>query len=99
MSTFVSRLTSLSEPSVPHARLERVSQALRRRLDDAVEDVFNRACLNGDLDTAADLLDVLKRMHVRRQERVGQERRISDQVVLRATAELTRRKQAARRPV
>jgi hypothetical protein len=93
MSTFVSRLTGLSEPSVPYARLERVSQVLRRRLDDAVEDVFNRACLNGDLDTASELLEVLKNMHARRQARVGQERRINDQLVLRATAELSRRRQ------
>jgi hypothetical protein len=98
MATFVSRLTSLSEPSVPHTRLERVSQALRRRLDDAVEDVFNRACLNGDLDTAAELLGVLKNLHARRQARVGQERRISDQIILRATQELARRRLSSRRP-
>ncbi len=94
ISTFVGRIAGLAEPTVPHARLERVNQALRRRLDDAVEEVFTRACLTGDLDTAADLLAVLKNMHARRQQRVGRDRRLNDTIIQAATQELERRQRA-----
>ena len=94
MSSFISRLVGLSEPAVPRDRLERINQILRRRLDDSVEDVFDRACLHGDLDPAAELLDVLKAMHARRQVRAGPERRTSDQAIRRASEELARRKLA-----
>ena len=38
---------------IPGARMERLRQSYRRRLSDAIEDVFNRACQDGEgkLDT------------------------------------------------
>jgi hypothetical protein len=96
MSSFISRLVGLSEPAVPRQRLERINQILRRRLDDSVADVFDRACLHGDLDTASELLEVLRNMHARRQVRAGPERRTSDEAIRRASADLARRKLAQR---
>lgn len=65
---------------------------MRRRLDDAVEDAFYRACLNGDLETASDLLNVLVAMHERRRQKYANDRRINDDTVQRARAELDRRR-------
>lgn len=94
-STLVGRMAVLSQPRAPAERLDRIHQAWRRRLDDAVEDVFRQACLAGDLDTAEGLLGVLGRMHTRRATRYGSERRISDDALRRAQEELARRQRAA----
>jgi hypothetical protein len=91
LSTLISRMTGMSEPRVPQERLERVNTAFRRRLDDAVEDVFSRACLSGDLQTATELLAVLENMHQRRQVAVGHDRRLSDTTLMRARRELALR--------
>jgi hypothetical protein len=77
---------------VPGDRLQRLQQAFRRRLDDAVVDVFQRACLSRDLDTAAELLTVLENMNERRRRTYGGERRISDATVAQAREELARRR-------
>ncbi|MDR3535288.1 MAG: hypothetical protein P4L71_02190 [Acetobacteraceae bacterium] len=97
-STLVGRMAGLSQVRVPVERIERVNQALRRRLDDAVDQVFRQACLNGDLDTAKELLAVLVSMHDRRQEKFGSERRISDDTVRRAQEELARRLREGKLP-
>ena len=91
LSTLIDRMAGLAQPRLPAGRLERINQALRRRLDDAVEDVFNQACLKGDLDTAGQLLAVLERMHSRRQAEFGRERRINDDAIVRGREELDRR--------
>jgi hypothetical protein len=52
------------------ARLERVNPALRRRLDNAVVEAFNRPCLNGNLEMAAELLAVLNTMGLRGNKRI-----------------------------
>jgi hypothetical protein len=70
---------------------ERINRVLRRRLSDRVEDVFQEACMSGDLDTAEELLRVLEAMHARRQALVG-DRRISSADLVRAREDLARRK-------
>jgi hypothetical protein len=97
-SSLVGRTPILSAQRLPAERLERVHQVLRRRLDDAVEDVFQRACLNGDLDTARALLQVLEGMHDRRQAKHGNNRRLNDDVLRRARAELEQREAALVNP-
>ena len=87
-------MTGLSQPKIPANRLDRVNAAFRRRLDDAVEDVFSRACLIGDLETAAELLQVLEYMHERRRKMFGRDRRISDETVVKARRELEWRRQS-----
>src|SRR6185312_9011598 len=66
-----------NEVRIPGARLARVNQALKRRLDDDVEEVFSRACAGNDLESAADLLQLLEKWHARRSSSYGRERRIS----------------------
>lgn len=94
-STLIGRMAVRPPPRPPEVRLDRIHQTWRRRLDDAVEDVFRQACLAGDLDTAEQLLDVLGSMHTRRAERYGRDRRISDDGLQRAREELARRQRAA----
>lgn len=50
----------------------------RRRLDDAMVAVFERACAGNNLDAAADVLEVLIMWHRRRSAKYGRERRIND---------------------
>lgn len=98
-STLVGRMTVLSQPRVPAERLDRVHLSLRRRLDDAVEQVFRQALLNGDLDTAGELLDVLSAMHDRRQQKFGSERRINDDLLRKARDDLARRRREGKLPL
>jgi hypothetical protein len=81
---------------------ERINRVFRRRLSDRVTEVFDEACISGDLDTAEELLVVLEAMHVRRQAAAG-ERRIGDEDVVRARDEFAtrnaeRRAAAAKEP-
>lgn len=80
----------LHEVQIPGARLARVNQSLKRRLDDDVEEVFNRACATNDLESAADLLMLLEKWHARRSASYGRERRISGANLVRARKELER---------
>jgi hypothetical protein len=86
----VNKSSALHEVQIPGSRLARVSQSLRRRLDDDVEDVFLRACATSDLEAAADLLTVLEKWHARRSSSYGRERRISGAALQRARKELDR---------
>jgi hypothetical protein len=72
--------------------LDRTNRALRRRLSDRIQTVFQATCAAGDLETAADLLIVLTNS----QERGGRggERRISDDPVANARQELATHKLA-----
>jgi len=85
-----SKNTRLHEVQIPGSRLARVNQSLKRRLDDDVEEVFNRACATNDLESAADLLALLEKWHARRQANYGRERRITGVGLQRARKELER---------
>jgi hypothetical protein len=82
--------TNLHEIRIPGARLARVNQSLKRRLDDDVEEVFARACAANDLEAANDLLLLLEKWHARRSASYGRERRISGAALERARKELDR---------
>jgi hypothetical protein len=93
MRTFgflVNRSSSLHEVRIPGDRLARVNQSLKRRLDDDLEAVFNRACAANDLESAADLLTVLEKWHARRSASYGRERRINSAAIERARKDLDR---------
>lgn len=62
----------------PGARKVPYDGSYRRRLDDAMVAVFERACAGNNLDAAADVLEVLLTWHNRRSSKYGRERRISD---------------------
>jgi len=70
---------------------DRMNRALRRRLSDRVMDVFQEACVAGDLVTAGELLAVLEAMHRRRQAAFG-DRRLSSQDLDHARDDLASRK-------
>jgi len=78
----------------PEGVMKRLNKMFRRRLSDRVGDLFQAACLAGDLDTAEELLTVLMNMHERRQRIFGGERRISDEALVKMREELARRKAA-----
>ena len=82
----------------PGGMVDRLNRTFRRRLRDRVEDLFQDACVAGDLATAEELLGVLENMQKRRQ-RTGQDRRASDSPFTAAREELARRKRAAERVV
>ena len=93
MRTFgflVNRGRPLHEVRIPTERLARVNQSLKRRLDDDVEEIFNRACATNDLEAAEDLLALLEKWHARRSASYGRERRISGASLTRARRELDR---------
>jgi hypothetical protein len=55
------RLLIAVTPAAAGARATDPDLVVRRRLDDAVEEIFNRACASNNLDEAADLLAVLEK--------------------------------------
>ena len=73
----------------PQGMLARLNRTFRRRLSDQVQDVFREACSAGDLDTAEELLTVLEKMHNRRKS-LADERRYSDDAMVKAREELDR---------
>ena len=72
---------------------KRVNPALRRRLSDRVAEVFQEACLGGDLETAEQLLGVMQDIQERRAV-AGRDRRAGDAELQRAREELATRKAA-----
>ena len=93
MRTFgflMNKSSGLHELRIPGARMARVNQSLKRRLDDDVEEVFARACATNDLESANDLLTLLEKWHERRSASYGRERRISGASLQRARKELER---------
>ena len=90
LSFLLGKRANSHEARIPGARMARLNQSLRRRLDDDVEEVFNRACTSNDLEAAADLLTVLERWHERRSATYGKERRINGAAIQRVRRELDR---------
>jgi hypothetical protein len=70
---------------------DRMNRALRRRLSDRVLEVFQEACVSGDLATAEELLAVMEAMQQRRQAASG-DRRLSQSDLENARGELASRK-------
>ena len=95
---FPSRRQAPVEQPIPSQRIARASQGNRRRLDDAVGDAFQRACLNNDLEIAEVLLGVLETLHQRRVDRFGIGRPINDEAITRARLDLAQRRQGWRTP-
>ena len=69
---------NLRAPQIPDMRLALSKPSQRRRLDDALVAVFERAVAGNNLDGAADVLEVLEIWHTRRSAKYGRERRIDD---------------------
>lgn len=71
-------------PDIPADRLQRVQRSFRRRLSDQVEDVFHRACVEDDIQTAEDLYKLLECMQHRRQHLYAVERRLNNDGIVNA---------------
>jgi hypothetical protein len=93
MRTYGFRATTdagLREVPPPGMRTTPSNQSYHRRLDDAMVAIFERACRSNNLDSAADVLEVLITWHRRRSAKYGRERRINDDHLKSMLAELTR---------
>ena len=95
---FESRRRPAPEPNIPETRMDRLRQSYRRRLSDALEDVFHRACVENDFRTAACLYAVLEDMYRRREKTYGSERRFSEDVLTRAREALEQCRARLQRP-
>ena len=87
---FDSRPREPETQDIPEGRMNRLRQSFRRRLGDALEEVFHRACVENDLRTAAGLYAVLEDLHHRRVTAHGYDRRISEEILQKAREELDR---------
>lgn len=76
--------------AIPLERMNRLRHAYQRRLGDQLEDVFHRACVEGDARTAAGLYAVLEDLYTRRVQEKTSERRIHDDAMIKARAALER---------
>ena len=76
--------------AIPEDRMNRLRHAYQRRLGDQLEDVFHRACIEGDARTSAALFAVLEDLYTRRVQEKASERRIRDDAIAKARAALER---------
>jgi hypothetical protein len=77
-ATLVGSAARLHAVAVPGARPVDFNRRPRRRLDDSLVDIFERASASNNLDAAADILTILEKWHDRRKSKYGRERRIGD---------------------
>jgi len=71
--------------------LERLNRTHRRRIDDILEDAFQHACINGDLETAVELVGVLDRKLARWLAAHGTDNRNGSAQLVRMRQEIERR--------
>ena len=84
---------SSSEREVSERLASRINSVLRRRLSDRIEAVFRAARLAGDQETAAELFRVLVNLRERGCQKLGSERRVSDDPAAKARDELATTRQ------
>ncbi len=82
-STRFAEPESQPDPARLKARLDSVGRSFRRRLTDRIEDLFEEACLSGDLDTAEALLRAHATATARGVAERGRDRRDSAQTLAR----------------
>jgi hypothetical protein len=75
---------------IPTERIQRIQRSFRRRLSDQVEDVFHRACVEDDIQTAEDLYKLLESMQHRRRQLYAVDRRLNDDGIVSARHALER---------
>lgn len=89
--SLIDRTIQLSQPPIPDPRLERVNPPVMIALDEGITELFDRACVSGELDAAADLLALLERWQARRAYANDQQRRLAGVHLRRMHGELERR--------
>ena len=69
--TLIDKTAKMREPpkarehAIPESRLERARPPSVSRLEEAMLEMFEHACLSGDLDMATDLVVLMERQHER----------------------------------
>jgi len=85
-------------PKNPEEVAARMNRIHRRRLSDRFYELFQEACLSGDLVTAEELLTMVEDAEKQRRANFGGDRRKSDDFLALAREELAWRKKVARTP-
>jgi hypothetical protein len=70
------RCGTLSTIRLPGPPPTDARKSLRRRMEDQIESLYNKACKANDLEAASDLLALLEKWFARRSARAGRERRV-----------------------
>lgn len=89
--SLIDKAVQLRKPAIPDRRLARVNPPVLSRLDDGVIELFDQACITGELEAAADLLAVLEQWLGRRRYTDDAQRRMGGVHLKRMHGELDRR--------
>ena len=89
--SLIDKAVKLSTPPIPDPRLARVNPPVMGRLHDGVSELFDHACITGDLEPAGDLLTLLETWHARRPYDNEEQRRMGGTHLKRMRGELERR--------
>jgi hypothetical protein len=81
----------MREPEIPAPRLERARPPTLERLDEGILELFDHACMTGDLEMAADFVVLMERRHARHGFDDDQQRRTGGVHLKRMQGELDRR--------
>jgi hypothetical protein len=90
--TLIDKSLKFREPSIPGGRMERVQPPAVSRLDEGITELFDYACIANDLETAADLVSLVEKLHARRPYRDEQQRHVGAIGLKRMHGELERRR-------
>jgi hypothetical protein len=89
--SLIDKAVQLSKPPIPDPRLARVNPPVVSRLDQGIAELFDQACMAGELEPAADLLALLEGWQARRTFADEQQRRTAAVQLKRMQSELERR--------
>lgn len=89
--TLIDKTIKFREPSIPGARLDRVTPRTEHRLDEGINELFEYACITSDLEAAADLVQLMEKWHARRTYKDYEQRRLVIIQLKRMRGELDRR--------
>ena len=89
--SLIDKAIQLSKPPIPAPRLARVNPPVMSRLDEGLTELFDHACITGELEVAADLLALLERWRARRTYADEQRRQMAGVHLKRMRGELERR--------
>jgi hypothetical protein len=89
--TLIEKAVKFREPSIPGARLDRVLPRTEHRLDDGINELFEYACITGDLEAAGELMALMEKWHARRTYKDYEQRRLVVIQLKRMRGELDRR--------
>jgi hypothetical protein len=80
----------MRDPGIPDSRLNRAQPGQLHRLDEGIAELFEHACITGDLESATDLVVLMEKWEPRHTEGDDELRRATDVRLKRMRAELVR---------